>query len=193
MKKESKNFLPEPERSNTSDHIFITNTHIPELRDDIKKRVRTFYRWAYIDHEPDDEDGTPHTHFYIEVNGSYKLKTIANRLGIEPNFVQFADNPRTCIRYLTHIDFPDKKQYNVSDIITNFPSLLKTNFVDQFDDSVESLFADLDKFFSGVITREEFINLHIVSIQKMPFMNQVRLYSILRFSQKEDKETVRYT
>lgn len=185
-KRDSKNFLPEPERSNTTDHLFITNTHIPELAEDMKNRIKTFPRWAYIDHEPDSEDGSPHTHFYLETSGSYKLKTVARRLGIEPNYVQFVDNSRSSIRYLIHADHPDKKQYTPDDIISNCPGYLKCNFVDNSDDTIYRLFDDLDKFFLGEISRRQFVDLHFPQIQKMPFMNQVRLYTLLRFDNPDN-------
>lgn len=179
MKIKSKNHLKEPERSNTSDHIFTTCSHVPEIQEHLKQAIKTFPRWAYIDHLPDSDDGSPHTHFYLETSGSYKLKTIANRLGIDNNYVQFVDNPRTIKRYFLHLDNPEKKQYLLSDIITNIPAQFKCATIDNSDDDVMRLFADLDKLRRGSISRDEFVSLHFPEIQKMPFINKIKTYEII--------------
>ena len=61
----------------------------------------------------------PHTHFYIEYDTPRKLTTVANLLGVEPNFIEIARNKMGVLRYLTHKDQQTKAKYEDSDVFTN--------------------------------------------------------------------------
>ena len=61
----------------------------------------------------------PHTHFYIEYDTPRKLTTVANLLGVEPNFVEIVRNKKGVLRYLTHKDQQTKAKYNDDEVYTN--------------------------------------------------------------------------
>ena len=90
---------------------FRTNSHDPECIERLKKNCICCDRWFYIMHDPDDEDGSPHLHLVV-MHSPILIKSLAPKLGIEENFIQPAINYKMDIRYLIHLDNPEKKQYS---------------------------------------------------------------------------------
>lgn len=78
-----------------------------------------------ITHNKDtDENGEvleAHTHFLVEYETPRKLQTVANLFGVEPNFIEVVKSKKAMVRYLTHIDDPDKYHYEPELVITNSP------------------------------------------------------------------------
>lgn len=89
------------------------------------KAQQYFEYWAYILHDKDkDENGDaikPHYHFYGR-NSQNKLTItgIAYQLGCPENSIQYVKTWKGAIRYLTHIDFPNKAPYDIDDVYSNF-------------------------------------------------------------------------
>lgn len=85
-----------------------------------------FTEWAWILHDKDLEpDGTlkkPHIHWMGLLPSPTKIKTISNKLGVEENYIRFADKWRNVARYLVHDtkDSEDKYQYSVDEVNCNF-------------------------------------------------------------------------
>lgn len=76
-----------------------------------------------ITHDKDiDENGElvePHTHIYLEYETPRKLSTIANLFGVADNFIEAVKNKKGFIRYLTHLDDPEKHQYPPFEVVGN--------------------------------------------------------------------------
>lgn len=81
-------------------------------------------RWAYIFHDRDvSADGTParpHYHLLMEFKNARTFKGVASDLGIEENFVEKVKNLTAARAYLTHSNAPDKKPYELSEVIANY-------------------------------------------------------------------------
>ena len=84
------------------------------------------YQYALMKHDKDTKkDGAPkkvHWHGVVLNSGRLMYRnTLANALSIDPRFVQApkADKPNGALRYLCHLDNPEKYQYSLSDIVTN--------------------------------------------------------------------------
>jgi hypothetical protein len=85
--------------------------------------IGTAIVWA-ITHDKDFDSDTgelieSHTHILLEYDTPRKITTVANLLKVAPNFVELVKSKKAFIRYLTHMDDPDKHQYDHSEIITN--------------------------------------------------------------------------
>lgn len=76
-----------------------------------------------INHDKDfNEQGEiaeTHTHIYLEYANPRKITTVANLLGVEPNFIEVVRNKKGYLRYLTHMDEKDKHRYQVDEVYTN--------------------------------------------------------------------------
>lgn len=162
---------------------FTAVSHDEECRAKLKKNCEDYKMWGWIDHQPDketdEEDKHFHTHLIIRSQGTRSIYDIAKQLDIPSNFVQTVRNRRSLMRYFRHLDNPEKIQYSESDVHTNSLSSFKIAWTDNSDDDVRRLFSDLDKLSQGRINRSEFVDLHYMEIQKMPFYQKVRTYSII--------------
>lgn len=87
--------------------------------------VGFFDQWAYILHDSDvDSDGNPkklHYHFYGKSSDKLTASGIAYRVHVPESACRVVSSWKGALRYLVHADNPEKHQYNVSDIVSNFP------------------------------------------------------------------------
>ena len=87
--------------------------------------VGLFDQWAYILHDSDvDADGSPkkpHFHFYGKSGDKLTASGIAYRVHVPESACRVVSCWKGALRYLVHADNPEKHQYNVSDISSNFP------------------------------------------------------------------------
>lgn len=76
-----------------------------------------------ITHDKDiDENGElveAHTHLLIDYETPRKITTVSNLFGVADNFIEVVKNKKGFLRYLTHLDEPDKYKYDSSEVITN--------------------------------------------------------------------------
>lgn len=90
----------------------------------LEKLSEVFPKHAYILHDQDiNEDGTPkkpHYHWLGSRETPVAISTIAKQLGIAENAVEFCKSYRTFLRYLIHLDHPDKAQYKPDAVQGNF-------------------------------------------------------------------------
>ena len=94
-----------------------------EIVDWLAKHKGAFDAYV-ITHERDMNDDTgelaePHTHIYIEYDTPRKVSTVANLLGVAPNFIEVVRNKKGMLRYLTHKDQPTKAKYSDDEVYTN--------------------------------------------------------------------------
>lgn len=76
-----------------------------------------FTDFAYILHDQDlDTEGKlkkPHYHWLGKRATPVSISVISKQLGVPDNAVEFCRSYRTFLRYLVHLDHPDKYQYPV--------------------------------------------------------------------------------
>lgn len=89
--------------------------------DDIIFNIHGFKYYAYIKHQPEEEEKKEHYHCYIHLDSATTEKALAKRIGIPQHHVQYVKNCRGACRYLTHIDYEDKMQYSLSDVKVSAP------------------------------------------------------------------------
>lgn len=171
-----KNFDRKKDRANW----FITNSHDPDCIERLKRNCKEFRQWFWIMHEPDSEDGSPHIHVMVRYSGSCLIKTAARLLDIPENFVQPCYSHRGHAQYLIHMHNDEKIKYKPEDVHTNFPGLYKSMLIDHANDDAISIFGDLDRFYTGKITFEEFCESHYLEIQKMTFYQKIQTYKYLK-------------
>lgn len=99
---------------------------------DVIFKLNEYKYYAYIEHKPETDEKKEHTHLFIHLDNACTISAVANNLGIPKNFVQETKSVRSSCRYLTHIDYPNKIQYDYKDvhISTLFERKFKKNFED---------------------------------------------------------------
>lgn len=79
-----------------------------------------FQEFAYILHDKDvDENGElkkPHIHWLGRRKNGVHVSTVSKVMGIEEHHIEMIRNWQGSVRYLTHVDYPEKFQYNVENI-----------------------------------------------------------------------------
>lgn len=99
--------------------------------------------YAYIQHDKDlEEDKTPkkvHIHCVVEMSAKRTINGLYDMLadtcvGFTSNLIIIPGNVNSQIRYLTHIDYPEKYPYEYNDIKTNNQQWLKELYEIETDD-----------------------------------------------------------
>lgn len=154
-----------------------------ELRDKIKQNCKEFPFWGWVDHQPDvgdeEEDKHFHTHYIIRTAGTRSIKQVADILGQSGNFIQVCRNKRSQMRYFRHLDDPNKVQYDESAIHSNRMSTFRVAWEDNQDDDVRRTFYDLNRLRMHTITPDQFLDLHFLELQKMPFYQKIKTYELI--------------
>lgn len=86
--------------------------------DDLLIKYKGVYTIYCIKHDKDDTKNI-HFHFLLWTKNPRDTKTIANMFNTTENFIQVVYNKNAMLRYLTHLDNPDKEKYNPEDVLTN--------------------------------------------------------------------------
>lgn len=105
--------------------VLYPESEVYDYTDMLNKITERFKNFAYVKHDKDtDENGEikkAHTHLLVRNEGSaVRLSTIQKDFPEINNSFQRVKNWRAAIRYLIHADAPDKFQYPVESIISNF-------------------------------------------------------------------------
>lgn len=82
---------------------------------DILFNISSLKNYAYIKHVPETEENKVHYHVYLELSSATTQSRLANRLGVPERFLKRVKSRRGAVRYLTHIDYPEKIQYDLKD------------------------------------------------------------------------------
>ena len=83
---------------------------------DIFFEINGFKKYAYIKHNPETNEKKSHYHLYISLDSACTISAVSKRLCVPAQFIQHVRSERASLRYLTHIDYPDKIQYEIKDI-----------------------------------------------------------------------------
>lgn len=100
--------------------------------DDILFALKGFKYWAYIKHEPEEEEKQTHYHILIKLENATTVESISKKTGVPFHKIQYVRNVRAMARYLIHFDDPEKIQYNISDI--KISKLFERKFLKNFED-----------------------------------------------------------
>lgn len=168
-------------KSKHCDYTFAIS-HL-EQAEEIILSLPDFPIWAYIKHDPDDEHGSTHYHFYIHLQQPISISNLSEKLDIPPNMIEWVRVKTKLIQYLIHKNNPEKKQYSPDMIITNNREYIQ-NFLDPKNSSVNlhSEISDYSDLACGRITINEFLDKHSSSISSLPFYSRsiylMRLFKI---------------
>lgn len=99
---------------------------------DVIFNIHSMKYYAYIKHEPESDEKEEHYHAFIHLDTACTLSSISKRLGVPPNYIQYVKNIRGACRYLTHIDYEEKIQYDLTEIVVSpiYQRKFFKNFVD---------------------------------------------------------------
>lgn len=96
----------------------------------IQEALKTLYdkvvKYCYLIHDKDKKKDeslkAPHFHIFLQFNKTTDINTVAKAFGIENNYIKkiMAKSYAQAIPYLIHANAPDKFQYNVEDVKSNF-------------------------------------------------------------------------
>lgn len=154
---------------------FCSVTHDLELAKNMIDVLPDFTYWAYIYHESDNDDGTPHYHFLVRNNGTRSVHQIADKLGISGQYVQVCRKVVAFRRYMLHLDSDDKIKYELSDIHTNSLPSFKSAILGTEQRDINSIFQDWKNLKRGTISKDEFIQLNWFEFQKSNFFQKIKI------------------
>lgn len=112
--------------------ILFYNENEKDNFDKVIFNIHGLKYYAYIKHEPETEEKSPHYHGFIHLDSATTEEALAKRLEIPKNHVSYVKNVRAGCRYLTHIDYPDKIPYDLKDVKVS--ALFSRKFYSQFED-----------------------------------------------------------
>lgn len=120
--------------------ILFYNENEKDNFDNVIFNIHFLKYYAYIKHLPEDDEKKEHYHAFIRLDSACTEEALAKRLELPLHLIQHVKNVRGGVRYLTHIDYPDKIQYCLEDV------------------TVSGLFTrQFNKCFQDVKTEEEII------------------------------------
>lgn len=136
-------------------------------------------KYAFILHDKDFNKETgeivePHWHYYIEFTNPRDIKSIAENFDIPVNQIQKVFSKTAILNYLTHCKQPDKYQYNVSDVFTNFDLNAESGVVD-----VNNEFLDLMKVRDLKMSINDYLKKYSSQISTSNFYNRLKIYEII--------------
>ena len=89
----------------------------------LAKELKGSAKIYMINHDRDKTEGNnlvePHTHFVIQYQTPRNRSTVANLLGVKENFILPCKSTQSSLRYLLHLDDPQKAQYDYDEVIHN--------------------------------------------------------------------------
>lgn len=161
--------------------IFTISTNDEKCRSEIKETVPDFKQWAWIDHQPDTEDGKEHTHFIFKMNGTRTVQQVADRCNISPQYVQVVRKVTSFYLYMLHRTpqaiKDGKKPYSVEDVHSNHIYDFKDLIEDNHD--VSKLFNQFTRLKLGLITPQEFIEKNYGDFSRMAFSQKIKTFEII--------------
>lgn len=122
--------------------------------DEIKKKLdewRLTKKFDYYLIVHDDIDNT-HVHIVLVFNKNSSCEFSTLKKKFPWGQITTCKKVRSCVRYLTHADYPDKKQYDWSDVITTNPDKLEEYKAEESRPIIDvETDAVVDKILSGEI------------------------------------------
>ena len=137
---------------------------------DVLRICKSQKKWAFIKHFPESNEKKEHYHVILSFENATKKSSLANKLGIQENYIDEVKSFRTICRYLIHKDDDDKFQYSLDQV--KISPLFEREYLKQFDDieSEEQIIDNIYKFIYSIRDFEysealrmliQFVNIHI--------------------------------
>lgn len=132
-KKKERNSTSEPQRTRTfTFELYPEWSYFTNIVSHIVKE-----KYALILHDKDTNDNgeikKEHVHVVVKYGGKRTLSSVRNeyaKYGLENRFVDTC-NERAMLRYLVHLDNPEKYQYSKNEIDTNMKSECESAWADE--------------------------------------------------------------
>ena len=99
---------------------------------DVIAYIRSLKYYAFIKHEPESDEKKVHTHVLLYFENSSTIDRLSKLTNVPIQHIKFCKSFRQSCRYLTHIDWQDKIQYDISDVIVSRG--LQRRFLQQYED-----------------------------------------------------------
>lgn len=117
---------------------------------EVLRIIKSQKKWAYIKHQPEEEEKKPHYHCILSFDNATKRETLAKKLGIPIKFVREIKSFRTICRYLIHKDDEDKFQYSIEQV--KISKNFEKEYKKQFDDleTEEEILNNINAFISNI-------------------------------------------
>lgn len=132
-----------------------------EITEETLKAIALEHKGAidmfYIFHDKDfnNETGeiTPkHAHILLKCKNPYTISTIANKFNVAPNMVEVVRSFNTMLRYLTHLDNPEKAKYEMEQVKSNTKESYQEIIATQ-DISIKEIYQDIKEHGDKAIER----------------------------------------
>ena len=159
------------------------------------------YKYAMCKHDRDlDEKGeVKKAHWHVVVISEKRewQTAFSKRLGLENRFVQhpLSTEPNGAVRYLTHMDDPDKAQYTREEIETNIAAaeldkLHQKAEKKSKEEESETLLEDIERLATRSISYKDFFRAHPAFIyQANSLLKLVQIASDVQWNCTIDRET----
>lgn len=124
--------------------------------DEVINKLTTYKKYAYIKHVPEIEEKKEHIHAIIVLENKTSISSISKKLGVPKQFIQSINDIRQSCRYLIHLGWEDKVQYDLDSVTVS-----------------DSFKKEFNKYFDDIETEEVIINKIILKINELkPFYKQ---------------------
>lgn len=177
--------------------------------DSVRVALDTFdYDYVLCRHDHDlDKDGNskqPHYHMVVIFPTPQFQFTLAKRLGLENRFVKppKSDKPNGAVRYLLHLDNPEKYQYGEDVLETNLDEdtlagymvKLESNSNKSKDEETENVLQDIEDLACNRIGYKAFLRNHPSFIyQASSLMKLVELAADWRWNGVDESGEIKVT
>lgn len=176
MKDDSNISTKQGNRIKTKSCWFNGTTFAPLQIENIKKYLIEYPFWAYILHDPDKECDHLHIHFLVCSRGQVSIKSVAETLNCDYGVVQDTRQEKTYARYMLHIGWDEKRQYQISDVVSSDIDRF-SSFMTDISPSSINLFSDFADLRSGRVSREQFIQKYKGEISHLNFYQKIKVFS----------------
>lgn len=100
--------------------------------EEVINKLTSYKKWAYIKHVPEIEEKKEHVHAIIILENKTSISSISKKLGVPKQFIQSINDLRQSVRYLIHLGWEDKVQYDLESVQVS--DSFKKEFNKCFDD-----------------------------------------------------------
>lgn len=152
---------------------------------DIFFEINGFRKYAYIKHEPETNEKKSHYHLYISLDSACTISAVSKRLGVPTQFIQHVRSERASLRYLTHIDYSDKIQYEIKDI--KYSSNIERSLLKSYSD-IESEIDIINNIYNFISSLKDNFTYNHALIELVKFVNSNYYDTIYKRYRNEFRE-----
>lgn len=152
---------------------------------DVFFELRGFKEYAYILHKPESDELKEHYHLFIHLDNACTCEAISKRLGIPVNHIKYVKSMRACLRYLSHVDYPEKIQYDFHDIICS--KLLERDLYKCYCD-IESEQEIISNIYDFMVSLKNDYNYSLALVELVKFVNLNCYDTVYKRYRQEFKE-----